>query len=119
MYKGDLASYIQWGRGNGGAIFNQQFNLECPSPPPPAYYFLSLTHKLFQPSHISAKIAFHTGIWKNSKIVPYKGNGRRGASDGRGGGSMVTVRISILNLAGGNYMLVRSYGESGRNVGVW
>ena len=37
-----------------------------------------------------------------------------------GGGvdsSTITARISILNLARGNYMLKRSNGELGRNVG--
>lgn len=32
-------------------------------------------------------------------------------------GSTITARISILNLARGNYMLERSNGELGRNVG--
>lgn len=80
------------------------------------YYFLSRTNKLFQPSHISAKIAFHGGIWQSSKIVPYKGNGRGIHLTGEGGFSTITTRISILNLAGGNYTLGRSNGELRRNV---
>jgi hypothetical protein len=128
MYKGDLASYMKGRRLEtteryliSNSISSAHLLLLLLLRPFTIFSSLSLTHKLFQPSHISAKIAFHAGIWKSSKIVPYKGNRRRGTfgREGRMGGSTITARISILNLARGNYMLERSNRELGRNVGVW